>query len=69
MNGRSLAECSTPDAGRMIAPLLEIAGWVPAHLIGVTGRDADIFAARMPNSTNRNTLAEEFLTDLTVGTR
>lgn len=67
MNGRSLVECSTADTGRMIAPLLEIAGWVPAHLIGVTGRNADIFASRMPNSLDRGVLAEEFLADLTVG--
>lgn len=67
MNGRSLVECSTPDAGRMIAPLLEIAGWVPAHLIGVTGRTAHNFASRMPDCLDRDALVQEFLTDLTVG--
>ncbi|MCA9832785.1 MAG: hypothetical protein KC435_02455 [Thermomicrobiales bacterium] len=67
MNGRSLVECSTPDAGRMIAPLLEIAGWVPAHLIGVTGRNADIFASFMPNAQDRERLVEEFLADLNEG--
>lgn len=67
MNGRSLVECSTRDAGRMIAPLLEIAGWVPAHLIGATGRNADIFASKMTDALDRGALVQEFLADLNDG--
>ena len=67
MNGRSLVECSTRDAGRILPPLLEIAGWVPAHLISVTGRHNHHYASQMPNALDRDSLAEEFVTELTVG--
>ncbi len=67
MNGRSLVECSTRDAGRMLAPLIEIAGWVPAHLISVTGRHNHFYAAEMPNALDRESLAKEFVTELTEG--
>lgn len=67
MNGRSLVECSTRDAGRILPPLLEIAGWVPAHLISVTGRHNHRYASEMPNALNRESLAEEFVSELTVG--
>lgn len=67
MNGRSLVECSTRDAGRILPPLLEIAGWVPAHLISVTGRHNHRYASEMPNALNRDSLAEEFVSELTVG--
>ncbi len=67
MNGRSLVECSTRDAGRILPPLLEIAGWVPAHLISVTGRHNHRYASEMPNALNREALAEEFIGELTTG--
>lgn len=67
MNGRSLVECSTRDAGRITSPLLDIAGWVPAHLISVTGRQNHRYASEMPNALNRESLAEEFISELTVG--
>lgn len=67
MNGRSLVECSTRDAGRILPPLLEIAGWVPAHLISVTGRHNHRYAFEMQNALNRDSLAEEFVSELTVG--
>ena len=67
MNGRSLVECSTRDAGRMTPPLRDIAGWVPAHLIAVTGRHADRYAAQMPNATDIDSLAEEFIGELQKG--
>lgn len=67
MNGRSLVECSTPDAGRMTAPLLEIAGWVPAHLIAVTGRHAHRYASAMANGLDVDSLSEEFTSELMTG--
>lgn len=67
MNGRSLVECSTADAGRMTAPLLQVAGWVPAHLIAVTGRHAHRFASAMPNSLDVDSLSGEFISELTDG--
>lgn len=67
MNGRSLVECSTRDAGRMTPPLLEIAGWVPAHLIAVTGRHNHQFASRLPNALDVDALAQEFIAELTTG--
>lgn len=68
MNGRSLVECSTRDVGRIVAPLLEIAGWVPAHLISVTGRHNHRYASAMPNALDQDSLTEEFVGELTVGT-
>lgn len=67
MNGRSLVECSTADAGRIVEPLLEIAGWVPAHLISVTGRHNHRYASAMPNSEDQDSLTEEFVKELKVG--
>lgn len=67
MNGRSLVECSTRDAGRVFSPLLEIAGWVPAHLISVTGRHNHRYASELPNALDRDALAQEFIAELTVG--
>lgn len=67
MNGRSLVECSTRDAGRILVPLLEIAGWVPAHLISVTGRHNHRFASAMENAFDQQSLTEEFIEELTVG--
>lgn len=67
MNGRALVECSTRDAGRMTAPLLEIAGFVPAHLIAATGRHNHRYASQMPNALDRDSLTEEFVNELTVG--
>lgn len=67
MNGRGLVECSTRDTGRMAAELLAIAGWVPAHLIAVTGRHNDRYASLMPNATDEESLTEEFVGELTVG--
>lgn len=67
MNGRSLVECSTRDAGRIVAPLLEIAGWVPAHLISVTGRHNHRYASEMPNALDKAGLAQEFVSELTTG--
>lgn len=67
MNGRSLVECSTRDAGRIVTPLLEIAGWVPAHLISVTGRHSHLYASQMPNALDQDSLTEEFVSELTVG--
>ena len=67
MNGRGLVECSTKDAGRMVAPLLQIAGWVPAHLISVTGRHNHRYASAMPNALDKDSLTEEFVAELTVG--
>lgn len=67
MNGRSLVECTTRDTGRMIAPLLEIAGWVPAHLIAVTGRHSHQFASHMPDALDVESLTEEFIAELDAG--
>lgn len=67
MNGRSLVECTTRDCGRNTAGILEIAQWVPAHLINVTGRKNDHYASQMENASDAAALAEEFIADLTVG--
>ena len=67
MNGRSLVECTTRDCGRMTSDLLSIAQWVPAHLIGVTGRKNHSSAALLPYALDRDALFEEFLADLTEG--
>lgn len=67
MNGRSLVECSTRDYGRMIPQLVEIAGWVPVHLISVTGRHKHLHASRLANALDVDALTQEFVRDLTVG--
>lgn len=67
MNGRSLVECTTRDCGRNIAGILDIAQWVPAHLVSVTGRKNDPYASQMENASDVESLAEEFIADLTVG--
>lgn len=67
MNGRSLVDCSTRDYGRNIEGLVRIAGWVPAHLIAVTGRHKHLHASRMPDATNVDALADEFITELKTG--
>lgn len=67
MNGRSLVECTTRDCGRNTAGILEIAQWVPAHLINVTGRKNDLYASQMENASDVDALPEEFIADLTVG--
>lgn len=67
MNGRSLVECTTRDCGRMMTELLNIAQWVPAHLIGVTGRQNDPYASLMDNARDEQSLVEEFVTELIVG--
>lgn len=67
MNGRSLVDGTTADMGRMIPQLLEIAGWVPAHIIASTGRGDHRLAGVMQNATNIDSLTEEFVADLTVG--
>lgn len=67
MNGRSLVDCSTRDYGRNIDGLVRIAGWMPVHLLAVTGRHKDLHASRMPNATDIDSLAAEFIEDLTEG--
>lgn len=67
MNGRSLVECSTRDTGRMATSLLEIAGWVPAHLIVATGRHAHKYASLMLGNLDVDGLANEFERELTEG--
>lgn len=67
MNGRSLVEATTPDMGRMIPELLGVAGWVPAHIISVTGRQSQRYSAAMPNALDLDSLTEEFIADLTIG--
>jgi phosphotriesterase-related protein len=67
MNGRSLVECSTRDYGRDIEGLVTIAGWVPVHLVAVTGRHKHIHASRMPGATDENALAAEFIGELREG--
>ena len=67
MNGRSLVECTTRDCGRMTAELLNIAQWVPAHLVGVTGRKHHSTASMMGNARDLHSLSDEFVADLTVG--
>lgn len=67
MNGRSLVECSTRDSGRILPPLVEIAGWVPAHLIAVTGRHNHRYASEMSNALDVEALTAEFVGELTVG--
>jgi predicted metal-dependent phosphotriesterase family hydrolase len=64
MNGRSLVDCSTRDYGRLVYELVDIAGWVPVHLIGVTGRHKHLHASRMPNATDVDALAAEFIGEL-----
>lgn len=65
VNGRSLVECSTRDMGRDVSALLEIAGWVPAHLIGATGRHGQMHSL-LPVCDHAE-LAEQFVFDLTTG--
>lgn len=67
MNGRSLVDCSTRDYGRNIDGLVNIAGWVPVHLMTVTGRHKDFHASRMENATDIDSLAVEFIGELTEG--
>jgi 5-phospho-D-xylono-1,4-lactonase len=67
MNGRSLVECSTRDYGRDIEGLVTIAGWVPVHLIAVTGRHKHLHASRLPGATNVDALATEFIDELRNG--
>lgn len=67
MNGRSLVECTTRDCGRMTPGMLEIAQWVPAHLIGVTGRKNHSSASMMSNAHDQDSLVDEFMQDLTTG--
>lgn len=67
MNGRSMVECSTRDYGRNAAGLVRIAGWAPVHLIAVTGRHAHLHAARLADPLDVESLAREFMEDLTVG--
>lgn len=67
MNGRSLVECSTRDYGRDIEGLVTIAGWVPIHLIAVTGRHKHIHASRMSGATDVDALAGEFIGELRDG--
>lgn len=67
MNGRSLVDCSTRDYGRNIQGLANIAGWVPVHLLAVTGRHKHLHASRLPNATDVDLLAEEFIGDLRSG--
>lgn len=67
MNGRSLVECTTRDCGRNIAGMLDVAQWVPAHLVSVTGRKNHHYASQMENSLDEDALVEEFVRDLTEG--
>lgn len=67
MNGRSLVECSTRDYGRDAEGLARIAGWVPVHLVAVTGRHKHLHASRMEKATDVDALAEEFVRELRVG--
>ena len=67
MNGRSLVDGATADTGRDVASLLNLAGWVPAHLLGVTGRHSHRFASRMTNALDVDSLAQELIADLTEG--
>lgn len=67
MNGRSLVDCSTRDYGRNIDGLVNIAGWVPVHLLTVTGRHKDLHASRMANATDIDALAQEFIAELRDG--
>ena len=67
MNGRSLVDCSTQDYGRNIAGLVSIAGWVPVHLLAVTGRHKDVHASLMANAVDVEALAEEFVGELRDG--
>lgn len=67
MNGRSLVECTTRDCGRNTAGMLEIAQWVPAHLISVTGRKNHPYASLLDHALDEDVLTEEFVQDLTIG--
>jgi phosphotriesterase-related protein len=67
MNGRSLVECTTRDCGRNSSGMLDIAQWVPAHLIAVTGRKNHPYASLMDNAGDEESLVEEFVHDLTLG--
>lgn len=67
MSGRSLVECSTRDYGRDAEGLVRIAGWVPVHLISVTGRHKHLHASRMVNAIDVVSLTEEFIRELTEG--
>lgn len=67
MNGRSLVECSTRDYGRNIEGLVNIAGWVPVHLLAVTGRHKHLHASRLPRATDVDVLAQEFIGELRDG--
>jgi phosphotriesterase-related protein len=67
MNGRSLVECSTRDYGRNINGLVNIAGWVPVHLLTVTGRHKHMHASRLEGATDVNELAQEFIDEISNG--
>jgi 5-phospho-D-xylono-1,4-lactonase len=67
MNGRGIVDCSTRDYGRNAAGLLRIAGQVPVHVIGVTGRHKHLHAERMANARDVDALTDEFLQDLQEG--
>lgn len=67
MNGRSLVECTTRDCGRNTPGMLDIAQWVPAHLIAVTGRKNHPYASLMDNASDECSLEDEFARDLTAG--
>jgi phosphotriesterase-related protein len=67
MNGRSLVESSTRDYGRNINGLVNIAGWVPVHLLTVTGRHNHLHASRMEGATDVHALADEFIDEIRNG--
>jgi 5-phospho-D-xylono-1,4-lactonase len=67
MNGRSLVDASTRDYGRNISGLVNIAGWVPVHLMTVTGRHKHLHASRMENALNVDGLAKEFIDEIRSG--
>lgn len=67
MNGRSLVDCTTRDYGRNIDGLVSIAGWVPVHLITVTGRHIQLHASRMANALDVDALAGEFIEEIQTG--
>jgi 5-phospho-D-xylono-1,4-lactonase len=67
MNGRSLVECSTRDYGRNIEGMVTIAGWVPVHLLGVTGRHKHLHASRLTGATDVDALATEFIGEVRDG--
>ena len=65
--GRSMVECSPRDYGRDAAGLMRLAQTAPMHMISVTGRHKDLHASRMDNARDVESLAEEFIADLTIG--